>query len=207
MAGAGPASAPADYRAAQRLWRAAHRSRGWSNARTACSPSSPRSASRSLATASNVSRSLATASNVSSSTEEDFAAGMPTGRCDGLIRQEPRSGVRAARHDKQRRVGRQLFDCPLPCLGSGSGPSVELADEAGGETGGDLLAAFVGSVVVGVVVHVLVLESGLVPWHAPRLACHITRTLPAVQLCGRVAQTVTTSTRSSSPSKSSALRV
>lgn len=57
MAGAGPASASTDYRAAQRLWRAARRSRGWSNARTACSPSSPRNASRSLATASNVSSS------------------------------------------------------------------------------------------------------------------------------------------------------
>ena len=39
--------------------------------------------------------------------EEDVVARMPPSGCDGLIQQEPRSGVGAALHDKQRRAARQ----------------------------------------------------------------------------------------------------
>src|SRR5450631_3201890 len=68
--------------------------------------------------------------------EEDVAAGMPASGCDGLIQQEPRSGVGATLHDKQGRAARQPFDFPHPRLGGASGRSIELAGEVGAETGG-----------------------------------------------------------------------
>ena len=46
--------------------------------------------------------------------EEDVAVGMPAGGCDGLIQQEPRSGVGAALDDKHGRAARQPFGFPHP---------------------------------------------------------------------------------------------
>jgi hypothetical protein len=43
----------------------------------------------------------------SSSLAKDVAVGVPAGGCDGLIQQEPRSGIGAALHDKHRRAARQ----------------------------------------------------------------------------------------------------
>jgi hypothetical protein len=81
--------------------------------------------------------------------EEDVAVGMPAGGCDGLIQQEPRSGVGSALYDKQGRAAGQPFDSPQFHIGGGR--RVELGEEVGAETGGDVPGIFVERLVVVVV--------------------------------------------------------
>lgn len=67
--------------------------------------------------------------------EEHIAAGIPPGGRDGLIQQEPRSGVGSTLDDKQGRAARKPFDFPRPRLGR---RCVELVWKVSAETGGGL---------------------------------------------------------------------
>jgi hypothetical protein len=70
--------------------------------------------------------------------EEDIAIRVTTGRRGGLVEQEPRPGVRAALHHRQRRAPRQRLRTQQPALGASGGRRVVLVVEVGTKRGGPL---------------------------------------------------------------------